>query len=344
MMKRRQFIGAGLAVAGTGMLDMRAAFAQSKQIVVSNWGGDWNDRTVKFIEAPLLEQKGYRIVRDLNTAPQRRTKIVAEKNLPRGSLDVAHVSISDAVFLKNNDAIDTIDFKKIPNASDLVKEVTTPFFVPWLYSTWEIVYNPQQIKTPPTSLAELWNPAYAGRVGVTNQHYQDYIQMASLLASGKLHDLEAGKKKLLELKRTNKPKVYESHQQIAAGFKAGEIWIACNYRARALQFQADGIPVDVSFPKEGAALQTFGAVIPKKAANKADAYVYLNALLDPKGLSELCQVNFYSPASNKVTLPGAMGQKIVYTAEQRKKLFPPDFDWLSKNDAAQLEWWNKEFV
>jgi len=343
-MKRRQFIGAGAAIAAVGMVGSREAFAQNKRLVVTNWGGDWNDRTVKFIEAPLLESKGWKIVRDLNTAPQRRTKLVAEKNLPRGSIDVAHLSISDAVFVNNNGAVDTIDFKKIPNASDLVKEITTPFFLPWLYSTWEIVYNPTQIKTAPTSLAELWNPAYAGRVGVTNQHYQDYIQMASLLASGKLHDFEAAKKKLLELKAINKPKVYESHQQIAAGFKAGEIWIACNYRARALQFQADGIPVNVAFPKEGAALQTFGACIPKKAQNKEGAYVYLNALLDPKGLADLCQANYYSPANNKVVLPGEVGKKITLTAEQRKKLFPPDFDWLSKNDAAQLEWWNKEFV
>lgn len=343
-MKRRQFIGAGAAIAAVGMVGSREAFAQNKRLVVTNWGGDWNDRTVKFIEAPLLESKGWTIVRDLNTAPQRRTKLVAEKNLPRGSLDVAHLSISDAVFVNNNGAVDKIDFKKIPNASDLVKEITTPFFLPWLYSTWEIVYNPTQIKTPPTSLADLWNPAYAGRVGVTNQHYQDYIQMASLLASGKLHDFEAAKKKLLELKAVNKPKVYESHQQIAAGFKAGEIWIACNYRARALQFQADGIPVDVVFPKEGAALQTFGVCLPKKSQNKAGAYVYMNALLDPKGLSELCQANYYSPANNKVELPGDVGKKITLTAEQRKKLFPPDFDWLSKNDAAQLEWWNKAFV
>jgi putative spermidine/putrescine transport system substrate-binding protein len=343
-MKRRQFIEGGAALAAMTMVGGRAFAQGNKQLVVTNWGGDWNDRTVKFIEAPLLESQGWKIVRDLNTAPQRRTKLVAEKNLPRGSIDVAHLSISDAVFVNNNGAVDTIDFKKIPNASDLVKEITMPFFLPWLYSTWEIVYNPTQIKTAPTSLADLWNPAYAGRVGVTNQHYQDYIQMASLLASGKLHDFEAAKKKLLELKQVNKPKVYESHQQIAAGFKAGEIWIACNYRARALQFQADGIPVNVAFPKEGAALQTFGACIPKKAQNKAGAYTYLNALLDPKGLADLCQANYYSPANNKVQLPGEIGKKITLTAEQRKKLFPPDFDWLSKNDAAQLEWWNKEFV
>jgi len=344
-MKRRDILrGAAALGAGLALTTPQRLLAQSKQIVVTNWGGDWNDRTVKYIEAPLLEQKGYKIVRDLNTAPQRRTKIVAEKRLPRGSIDVAHVSISDAYFLNVSEAIDTIEFAKIPNAADLLEQVKTPYFLPWLYSTWEIVYNPQKIKDAPTSLADLWNPKYAGRVGVTNQHYQDYIQMASLLATGKLHEFDAAKKKLLELKAVNKPKVYESHQQIAVGFKDGEIWIACNYRARALQFQADGLPVNVSFPKEGAALQTFGAVVPKRAPNKQDAYTYLNALLDPKALAELCQVNFYSPASNKVTLPGAMGAKISHTAEQRKKLIAPDLAYLAQNDAAQLEWWTKEFV
>jgi len=344
-MKRRQFIGAGLAAAGVGVLGSRPAFAQSsKQIVVSNWGGDWNDRTVKYIEQPVLEAKGWKIVRDLNTAPQRRTKILAEKNLPRGTIDVAHVAISDAYLLNTNGAIDAIDFGKIPNASDLVPEIKLPYFEPWLYSTWEIVYNPNYIKAPPTSLAELWNPKYKGKVGVTNQHYEDYMQMASLLATGKLHDLDAAKKKLLELKQVNQPKVYESHQQIAAGFKGEEIWIACNYRARGLQFAKDGVPVAVSFPKEGAALQTFGAVVPKKATHKAEAYEYMNALLDPKHLAELCQANFYSPASNKVQLTGEMGTKILLTAEQKKKIFSPDFGFLAANTAGMLEWWNKAFV
>jgi len=343
-MKRRQFIGAGLAVAGAGVLGARPAFAQGKEIVVSNWGGDWNDRTVKYIEQPLLESKGWKIVRDLNTAPQRRTKILAEKNLPRGTLDVAHVPISDAYLLNSNGAVDVIDFGRIPNASDLVPAIKLPYFVPWLYSTWEIVYNPNYIKTPPTSLAELWNPKYKDKVGVTNQHYEDYMQMASLLATGKLHELDAAKKKLLELKQVNHPKVYESHQQIAAGFKGEEIWIACNYRARGLQFAKDGVPVAVSFPQEGAALQTFGAVMPKRATHKAEAYEYFNALLDPKQLAELCQANFYSPASKKVRLTGDIGQKILHTPEQMAKLQSPDFGFLAANTAAMLEWWNKSFV
>ena len=85
-------------------------------------------------------------------------------------------------------------------------------------------------------------------------------------------------------------------------------------------------------------------MVPKKAIHKAEAYEYMNALLDPKQLGELCQNNFYSPASNKVQLPGEMGTKILHTAEQKKKLFSPDFGFLAANTAAMLEWWNKAFV
>ena len=343
-MDRRQFVGAGFSIAGSGLMSAQSAFAQNKQIIVANWGGDWNERTVKYIEAPLLESKGFKIVHDLSTTPQRRTKIIAEKRLPRGTVDVAHMSSIDAYSLDLSEALDPIDFRQIPNGSDLVEQVKAPYFVPWLYSTWEIMYNPEKIKDVPTSFNDLWDPRYVGRVGVTNQHYAGYIQAASMAVTGKPHDFEAAKKKLLELKLNSKPKVYESHQQIAVGFKTGDVWIACNFRARILQFQADGLQVATAFPKEGSPVTTFGVVLPKRSANKEGAYTYMNALLDPQALSNLCQSNFYLPASNKVDLPGPIGAKIALNAEQRKKLLAPDLAYLAKNDAANMEWWNKEFV
>ena len=95
-MKRRQFVGAGLAAAGAGMLGIRPAAAQSKTIAVMNWGGDWNSRTVKHIEAPLLEAKGWTIQRELGEQPPRLTKIIAEKRLPRGTVDIAHLGEAEA--------------------------------------------------------------------------------------------------------------------------------------------------------------------------------------------------------------------------------------------------------
>jgi putative spermidine/putrescine transport system substrate-binding protein len=344
MMKRRQFIGAGLAVAGTGMIGMRAAFAQQKQLVVTNWGGDWNDRTVKYVETPLLEEKGWKIVRDLNEQPQRKTKLLAERRLPRGTVDVAHFADSEAYSLNVSDVLDPIDYRKIPNAATMVPSLRQAHFMPWLYSAWEIVYNPDKVKEVPTSYLDLWNPKYAGRVGVMDANYASAMQVASVLASGKMDDFAGAQKMLAEWKKSVQPKVYPSHQQAAAAMKSEDIWIVANFRARGLQWANDGINVRTAYPKEGGITTVFGAVIPKRAMNKDGAHTYLNALIDPAAMRGLCAANFYTPPITAVSIPGEVGQKIAYTAEQQKTLRNWDHKFWADNQAKWLEWWKKEFL
>lgn len=344
-MKRRQFLEAGLAAAAAaGMAGARSAFAQeSKRLVVTNWGGDWNDRTVKFIEQPLLEEKGWQIVRDLNEQPQRKTKLLAERRLPRGTVDVAHFDIAEATALNAADVLDTIDYAKMPNAKALVETLKRPFFMPWLYSAWELVYNPDKVHTP-DSYAVLWDPRYAGRVGVMDQNYQSAMQVASVLGSGKMDDFAATQKKLLEWKKAVQPKVYPSHQQAAAALQSGDIWVIGNFRARGLQWQHDGINVRTAYPKEGGLSTCFGTVLPKRSSNKEGALVYMNALLDPEHLKNLCSANFYAPANTAVAIPGEVGQKIAYTPEQLKTLRSWDYDFWTANQPKWLEWWKKEFL
>jgi hypothetical protein len=56
---RRQLmvgVGAGSILA---LLGEKARAEPGGQIVVSNWGGDWNDRTVRLMEQPLVESKAF---------------------------------------------------------------------------------------------------------------------------------------------------------------------------------------------------------------------------------------------------------------------------------------------
>ena len=53
---RRGFL-AGTAGAVAAICGARGAHAAGGQIVVANWGGDWNDRTVQFFEAPIVEKE-----------------------------------------------------------------------------------------------------------------------------------------------------------------------------------------------------------------------------------------------------------------------------------------------
>lgn len=343
-MKRRQFVGAGLAMTGAGTFGSRPSFAQNKRIVVMNWGGDWNDRTVKHIEGPLLEQKGWTIARELGDQPPRLTKILAEKRLPRGTVDVVHLGESEAYTLHINEALETLDYARIPNAATMVSSMRREYFLPWLYSAWELVYNPDKIKDPVTAYADMWNPKYAGKIGVMDSNYGNSMQTASIVASGKMNDFNGAKKALLDWKKAVQPKVFPSHQQAQAAIQSDDIWMLANYRARGLQWAKDGTKVQVVYPKEGGIYQVFGVAVPRRVINKEGAYTYLNALLDPVALAGLCADNFYTPPITAVNIPGDVGAKIAFTDKQKSALHYADQDYWAKNITTWLDWWKKEFL
>ena len=162
----------------------KTAHAQSDELIVTNWGGDWNDRTVKFIEAPLIESKGINIVRALNLEPERKTKLLAERNLPRGTIGIAHFSNADAYELNEQGILEQLDYAKIPNAKTIIPSLRSPYFMPWVYGGVTLAYNPKFIKTPPTSFADLWKSEYAGKIGVLDQSFFNWIYMAALVGGG----------------------------------------------------------------------------------------------------------------------------------------------------------------
>ena len=95
----RRAVLAGLGAGAAALSLPGLARAQDKTLVVSNWGGDWNERTIKFVEAPLVESQGIKIVRDLGMEPERKAKLIAEKRLRRGTIDVIHINEGDSVEL-----------------------------------------------------------------------------------------------------------------------------------------------------------------------------------------------------------------------------------------------------
>ena len=168
---RRKFIQYGGTALGAAWTGGMPAWAQGAagELLVSNWGGDWNSNVINALEQPELEKDGIKILRDLAAAPARKTKILAERNLPRGSVDIAHFTDADAYELNVQGALEELDYSKIPNAKHLLPGVQKPYFIPFYISGVVLIYNKNKIKTPPTSFADLLNPAYAGKVGLIDQ-------------------------------------------------------------------------------------------------------------------------------------------------------------------------------
>ena len=127
---RRGFL-AGTAGAVATMAATQGARGEGGQVIVANWGGDWNERTVKFLEAPYVEKAGYTIIRDLDGPDQRRTKIIASRRLPRAPMDVAHLDDATAFELTVLEALDPIDEAAVPRLKDVVPQLKTSTYIPW---------------------------------------------------------------------------------------------------------------------------------------------------------------------------------------------------------------------
>jgi putative spermidine/putrescine transport system substrate-binding protein len=346
LLSRRRMIqglgAAGGALLAPGVIGGAAAQQHSGELIVSNWGGDWNSNVVRALEEPELEAKGMGIKRDLASAPARKTKIIAERNLPRGTIDVAQFTDADAYELNLQGALEDIDYSKIPNESHLLPNMKTPYFVPFNTSGVVLIYNPDKIKTPPSSYSDLLNPEYVGKVGLIDQIYFNYFFAFALLNGGSMSNVTPAFEKMNELKKAVQPRIYPSHQQAAAALASGEIWITANYKARAAQWKKEGIAVEPAYPKEGAIAFKAGVVIPKRARNKDNAYRYLNAMLTSPVAQRLAEYTFYQVPIDNANLPSALAAEVAFTPEEQKLLRHFDLEYTAKNQASWLEWWNKE--
>ena len=340
---RRQFMASTAALGAAALMPSIATAAPSGDLVVSNWGGDWNNNVVKGFEAPAFGSSRLNIIHDLAPAAERKTKLLAERRLPRSSVDVTWLTDADAFEMNSQSVLEEIDTSLIPNSSHVLDKLRTPYMVPAIYGGLVILYNPEKIPQPPKSFAELWNPAYAGRVGVIDALHFNYIYAAALSHGGSMGDVSKAFPALLEMKKAVQPRLYPSHQALAAGFQSGEIWISANYSARAIQWGKDGLPIKWSYPDEGAVFIAFGAAITKRARNREAAYAYLNAMLEPAHMGAISESTSYTVSTDNAALSPESRQLLEFTPEQVNKLHIVDYAYAAKSDPQWLDWWNKEF-
>lgn len=338
---RRGFLKGMGGLAALSMLGF-PGFAQANgRIVVSNWGGDWHDRTVRFVETPLLQSQGFTLVHDLGMEPERKAKLLAERRIRRSSVDVIHLNSSDAYEMRQHSAIVDLETDRIPNYADVVPELQSSYFVPWLYSGVVIIFNKDKVDDAPASYADLWDEKWAGRVGLTNQLYFNYMMMASLIKSGDMTSVDEGRELLVELREKIHPRIYASHQQMAAGLANGEVDIAVNYKARGVQWVHDGLPLAIQYPQEGAISVIFGAGLPQNSPNPDSGYAYLNAMLDPEAMAGLAGTSFYAPANIKAPLTDELREEVDFSEDERRRLHFLDYAYVAQNTAEWLEWWNR---
>jgi putative spermidine/putrescine transport system substrate-binding protein len=342
-MTRRGVLTGSVALAGAAAAGLPLdARAQAKgRIVVGTWGGDYARLLNKNIEQPILIPAGWEVVQDQAGDPQRRSKMLAEKRLPRGTSDIQGLSALNMYQMDKAEVIDQIDYSKLKNATNLLPSMKYPYGIGHIYSGKVAVFNPKMVDAP-KNYVNVFDAKHGAKLGIIDIQYQYTLVAAALAAGGTVSNLEPGKKLLLEMRKAG-ARIYPTNEAFAQGLKTEEIGVGIMWKARSVQWQNAGIPVQSVAPVDGALAYVSGFVIPKNAPNKDGGYAYLDAMLESQA-----QVNFaidmgYNPTVSNAKVPDDLNERIGFAPDEVKKLVDMDYGYMTENDVALKEWWDKTF-
>jgi spermidine/putrescine-binding protein len=173
------------------------------------------------------------------------------------------------------DALAFRDNEGVQRADGLVN------FVPVAAGPQGLLYNTDEVVPPPDSWADLFDPAYEGRVSIDGGTWLTPIaETAAALGAEnpmKLTDeqVEEAKQKLIDAKSQFRAFTGSDSEKLNL-FKGGEIVLADGGRYNALLLQAEGEPIEWVAPDEGALSWVCGLGITSDAKNTDAAYKLIN--------------------------------------------------------------------
>lgn len=339
ILTRRNLLIGATALAAPAIIGRHASAQSGGEVVIGVSGGDYGRLVKENIDDLILAPQGIKVVQDQGDEPFRVAKVVAARDQAQGTLDILQAEATACYRLADAGLLETLDESNVPNIKYVLPHLRTNFMVPQIYSPQVLVYNEKLVDKPPTTLSDMLDPQYKDKFGVSAQNALHLITASSLNKTGNASDFEAAKP-LVEQLIANGLRIYPQPDAIAAALNSGEISVSLMWLARKILWRKADLPFDAAFPKEGCMLFINAMAVPKSAPNKANAFAYLNAVLDPKAQVGFAKNMGYLPTSSQTHLDGEVAEQLALP-DPAPKMILPDFPYLAKNQNAMNDWWKK---
>ncbi|UQU62362.1 spermidine/putrescine ABC transporter substrate-binding protein [Couchioplanes caeruleus] len=176
-----------------------------------------------------------------------------------------------------------LDHSRLPNYAKnadpaYAKEAFDPgnaYTIPWTSGMTGIAYDPKKVNRPITKLADLWDPAFKGKVGMFSdtQELGNFGMLALGIdpATSTPADWKKAAAKLKEQKQQGILRNYYDQSYVDALGK-GEVWITQAWSGDIFQKNvSDGANLKFVIPEDGGTIWTDNFAIPVTAKNPVDA-------------------------------------------------------------------------
>ena len=214
-----------------------------------------------------------------------------------------------------------INYDNIPNASNLSDSLKSPGFdpdrtytLPWQSGLTAIGYNPNLTGRELTSINDIFDPAFAGKVTMLTE-MRDTLGLVMLgmdidPADPSLSDAEAATDKIREYVDNGHIRRFTGNDY-GDDLANGNVAAAFAWSGDIIQLQIDNPDLRFVIPDEGLMLWSDNMLIPAGAANKEAAELYMNSVYDPRVAAKIeSWVNFICPVKGAQQAMRDLGAEI----------------------------------
>lgn len=322
------------------MLSLGAAHAQDKTLTISVYAFA-QDEFKELVYTPFEQKCGCKLVVETGNSVERLAKMEANKANP--VIDLAIVSMADALSAARKDLIQKIDTAKVPNVDKLYDVAKDPNGDGMsvgvnLYAT-SIVYRTDKMKIE--SWGDLLKDGVVDHVAfpnVTTNQGPPALYMLGKAMSKDTPDL-AGPIEAVGAKKDDIVTFYVKSSQLVQLMQQEEIWAAPIGRFSWAPFTKLDLPLAWATPKEG---QTGGMnvlVVPKGTKNADLALQFMDFWLSTETQKALAEKLVDSPTNKEVKVSDEVANNLTYGEETVKSLqLIPSATALDYRDKWVSEW------
>ncbi|MGK3114302.1 extracellular solute-binding protein [Candidatus Pantoea formicae] len=254
---------------------------------------------------------------------------------------------------KAESLIEPLPAEGIPNLKNVFDRylLSDRYGVGFSVSMAGLFINPQMTK-PIASYNEIFTPQFAHQMILnTPKNTQSILMLivAAALATGKplqeaQYEIDKGWDKLAELKN-NVMTVYDGEAQVMMVAQGQAMVGGIEYSKAIYPHTKKGIPLDMTFPKEGAFTGINGLALVKGAPQRELGLAWINRLLDADVQKMLAEVTLSAPTVRGINFDAATLKYLAYPEDKMKQLnlFTPDWTYIIPRRAELLERYNQTF-
>jgi spermidine/putrescine transport system substrate-binding protein len=204
------------------------------------------------------------------------------------------ITLSDWVVVKmerlgwlasiDHDALPTVTANIGSAFADPAYDPGNAHSIPWQGGITGVAYDPNKTGRPLTAFADLWDPAFAGHVGMLTEMVDTMnLTLMSLgvdIQSATSDDIARAQEKLIEQRDAGIVRQYYG-QDYTRALAEGDVWATMAWSGDVLQLQLSNPDLQFVVPEEGGILWVTPMEILRTAQHPTDAHAFLDFVYRP---------------------------------------------------------------